>query len=122
MASCAHCKTQDTELYVNGVPVCLRCENAPRINHKPPATEREIGGALLQSMLSAVSRNYEAARELDSAVAKARTGVQHPNGAQRIRDAAYMLFLTRGEMMAAHTRLNNFVERGIVPDDMKRTG
>jgi hypothetical protein len=25
MAACAHCKTQETGMYENGVPVCLAC-------------------------------------------------------------------------------------------------
>ena len=28
MATCAHCKTQQTELYENGVPVCILCADA----------------------------------------------------------------------------------------------
>ena len=136
MAKCAHCITQETELYENGTPICLACatdkdvqrvttngtSHKPLTNHKPPATEREIGASLLQSMLSAVSRNDEAANEFDHAVSQARTGAHHQDGAQRIRDASSKLSQTREEMMAAHNRLSNFVERGIVPEDMKRTG
>ena len=28
MATCAHCRTRETELYVNGVPICLSCADA----------------------------------------------------------------------------------------------
>jgi hypothetical protein len=28
MATCAHCNTEETELYESGVPICLRCANA----------------------------------------------------------------------------------------------
>ena len=28
MAVCAHCKKQETELYENGVPICIACANA----------------------------------------------------------------------------------------------
>ena len=122
MATCARCKTEDTQLYVNSVPVCLRCADAPPGRHKPPATEQEIGASLLQSMLRAVSQNDEAARDFDHAVSQARTGEHHLNGGQRIKDASSRLSMAREEMMAAHNRLNNFVELGIVPDDLKRTG
>ena len=137
MAKCVHCKTQETEMYEKGVPICLACatdkavqraaagngtSHKPPIKHKPPATEREIGVSLLQDMLSAVSQNDEAANEFDHAVSQARTGEQHPNGSQRIKDASSKLSLAREEMMAAHNRLNDFVERGIVPEDLKRSG
>lgn len=122
MATCFHCKTEETQLYENGVPICLRCANSPPIKHKPPATDRDIGAELLQNMLRAVSLNEEAANEFDHAVSQTRTGAQHQDGAQQIKDASSKLSQTREEMMAAHTRLNNFIEHGIVPEDMKRTG
>ena len=122
MATCFHCKTEETQLYENGVPVCLRCANSPPIKRKPPTTERDIGAELLQNMLRAVSLNDEAANEFDHAVSHARTGAHHSNGAQRIKDASIKLSQTREEMMAAHNRLSSFVEHGIVPEDMKRTG
>jgi hypothetical protein len=28
MATCAHCKTQETQLYEDGVPICIPCANA----------------------------------------------------------------------------------------------
>lgn len=27
MATCFHCKTQETQLYENGVPICIACAN-----------------------------------------------------------------------------------------------
>ena len=122
MAICAYYKTQETQLYVNDLPVCLTCAEAPPSTHKPPATEREIGDALLQRMLTAVSLNDEAANEFDHAVSQARTGRYNPDGTQRIKDAASKMSAARDEMMVAHTRLNDFIERGIVPEDLKRSG
>ena len=133
MAKCAHCKKQETQMYEKGVPLCIACatdkavERANGTSHKSPTnqkpvTEREIGANLLQGMLSAVSLNDEAANEFDHAVSQARTAAHHPDGAQRIKDASRKLSVTREEMMAAHTRLNDFVERGIVPEDLKRSG
>ena len=28
MATCFHCKTEETALYENGVPICIACANA----------------------------------------------------------------------------------------------
>jgi len=41
---------------------------------------------------------------------------------RRIKDASNELTLARKEMMTAHKRLNDFIERGIVPDDLERSG
>lgn len=123
MGTCAYCKAKETHLYRSGAPVCLRCANAPQVKRKPPATQQEIGAALLQEMLSAVALNEEAANEFDRAASQsASTGVRHPDGAQRIKGASGRLSAARKDVMAAHQRLSEFVERGIVPEDLKRTG
>jgi hypothetical protein len=41
---------------------------------------------------------------------------------QRIRNASHELTAARNEMMEAHHRLNEFLERGTVPEDLKRSG
>ena len=28
MPTCVHCKTEETQLYQNGVPICLQCADA----------------------------------------------------------------------------------------------
>jgi hypothetical protein len=114
MATCAHCETEETELYENGVPFCLRCTDTPSVKREPPATMREIGATLFQSLLVAASLNDEAAKEFDDAVSEARTGAHHPNGAQPIKDASSRLSVAREETMTAHKRLSDFIERGIV--------
>jgi hypothetical protein len=38
-----------------------------------------------------------------------------PDHLQRVKNASESLF-------AAHSRLNDYLERGIVPEDLKRTG
>jgi hypothetical protein len=55
-------------------------------------------------------------------ISKFPTGLPHPDGVQRIKKASMELDVARKEMMKAHTRLNDFIERGIVPDDLKRSG
>ena len=59
MATCAHCKTQETELYENGTPICLACatdkaaDRAAATNGTSHNPDRETG--ILQEMLRAVS-------------------------------------------------------------------
>lgn len=45
MAQCAHCKTEETELYEYGVPVCLKCANirAERSHTEDGDTSRRHG-------------------------------------------------------------------------------
>ena len=40
MAQCAHCNTQETQMYENGVPICLACatDKAANIKHFEPST------------------------------------------------------------------------------------
>jgi hypothetical protein len=50
------------------------------------------------------------------------SGLPYPDGAQRIKNASTNLTLARREMMRAHTRLNDFIERRVVPEDLKKNG
>ena len=48
--------------------------------------------------------------------------VEMPDGVQRIRSVSHELTVARNEMIRAHNRLNEFLERGTVPEDLKRSG
>jgi len=47
--------------------------------------------------------------------------VPQPDGTQSIHNASRALKMARDEMMTAHNRLSAFLERGIVPEDLKRS-
>jgi hypothetical protein len=47
------------------------------------------------------------------------SGLPHPDGVQRIHNASNEMKLARDGMMKAHNRLNDYPERGIVPEDLK---
>ena len=47
------------------------------------------------------------------------SGMPHPDGIQRIHNAAREMDAAREAMMTAHSRLNDFIERGIVLEDLK---
>jgi hypothetical protein len=49
-------------------------------------------------------------------------GLPEPNGAQQIQNASNALTIARKEMATAHNRLNDFLNRGVVPEDLKRSG
>ena len=94
MAQCAYCQSE-IELYDGGVPICVKCSNAREIKRKPPATEQDIRTTLMHDLVEATEHANVASRDLATA---------------------------RKEMMKAHNRLNDYLGRGIVPEDLRRSG
>jgi len=43
----------------------------------------------------------------------------HPDGTLHLHEASRQLSAARDEMMRAHNRLNDFLDKGIMPDDLK---
>ncbi len=122
MAECAYCKAE-TQLYDRDVPICTQCAEArdesPR---KPPAAEQNIRTRLLQELLDATAQSSEAAREFDAALGQFPSGLPHPDGTQQIQSASQNLTVARKALMKAHHRLSEYQGRGIVPEDLKRSG
>ena len=121
MAQCTYCGT-DTLMYGGGVPICTKCSDEREGRRKPPMTEQEIRTTLFQDLLRATACNGEAAREFNEATGQMPSGLQHPDGVQRIKNASNKLSVARKEMATAHNRLNDYLSRGIVPEDLKRSG
>jgi hypothetical protein len=120
MALCAFCKTRETDLHESGLPICLECSEA-RSKRKPPATEQQIRNDLLQDILRSTSLTSEAAREFDCVMGQFPGGLPHPHGAQRIKNASHNLSVARKEMVKAHQRLNDFLNTGAAPQDLKKS-
>ena len=122
MAECAYCKAE-TQLYDRDVPICTHCAEARDGSPcKPPPAEQHIGTHLLQQLLEATARSSEAARQFDSVLNQFPSGLPHPDGAQRIKSASQNLTVARKALMKAHHRLGDYQDRGIVPEDLTRTG
>jgi hypothetical protein len=117
MARCAYCG-DETELYSGGVPVCPECSQAPR--RKPVAMQQEIRNALLHNVLEATAQHNEARADFEASMVP--SGLPHPDGTQRIKNTSSNLSMARKNMMAAHKRLDCFLETGLVPEDLKRSG
>jgi hypothetical protein len=47
------------------------------------------------------------------------SGLPQPDGVQRIHNASRKLTAARDEMMKAHKRMRDYMEHGIVPEDLK---
>jgi hypothetical protein len=115
MALCAFCKVEETMLYESGVPVCLKCAD-------PSPERRNARIALFREMHDAVARAEAATEAFAAITSKIPSGLPHPDGVRRIQNVSQELTAARNEMMKAHHRLNDFIEQGIVPEDLKRSG
>src|SRR5258708_4775687 len=113
MAQCAYCGTE-TELYDGPSPVCLACV-------KLSPTKRETRAKLVHSLHEATMRTEAATEAFTAVTGDIPSGLPQPDGVQRIHNASRNLSVARDEMMKAHKRLNDFLQHGTVPDDLKRS-
>lgn len=121
MAKCTSCGSE-TGLYSNGAPICLKCAGLWETKRKPPAPSLEVRSILHSELIRATKRAAEATREFNQVVGQFPGGLPEPNGAQQIQNASNALTIARKEMATAHNRLNDFLNRGVVPEDLKRSG
>jgi hypothetical protein len=118
VAVCSFCKTKETELYENGFPICLGCENT-RTKSQSPATDSEMRTTLLQDVLEWTSRAQDIAKQMEAVTAEAR-GMSQSDGTQHVKNASSQLTSARNELMKAQTRLAQYFGSWIVPGDLKR--
>jgi len=120
MARCVYCAAA-TEMYVSEVPICLNCSDRQE-KRKPPAREQQIRAMLVDGLVEATARTSAASQAFNRVMSQFPSGLPHPDGAQQIQNASAALAEARKELMRAHNRLNDYLGRGIVPDDLQRTG
>ena len=122
MALCTYCKTE-TFMYEGGdIPICIECSDARKPNRRPPGSEHEIRTTLHLEFVSATERAKEATDSFDAIVREIPSGMPHPDGVQRIHNASRKVSVARIAMMKAHNRLNDYLSRRIVPEDLKTSG
>jgi hypothetical protein len=80
--------------------------------------------AKLFQELSEATKRAEAATNAFASITGdiSSAGIPHPDGMQRIRNAAREMEIASRGMMKAHTRLTEFIEHRTLPDDLKRSG
>ena len=113
MATCAHCKTEETELYYNGVAICLPCADA-HTERKPPATDQQIRATLLQDVLELSARTEQATEEFEAVVAQIPKGLSHADEVQWKKKASLKLSTARKELMKGYRRLDEHLGGGII--------
>ena len=114
---CCFCKAK-TELFVNGVPVCAECE-ARQIKRKPPAKDSSVLSILHRDLEIATERAKTATAVFDAVTSEIPSGIPPSDSTQRIRNVSREMSQARGGLMIAHNRLNDFLSRGVVPEDLK---
>ncbi len=73
---------------------------------------------LLRQDFNLAKQDLEAATErFDALIREAPSGLPHPDGAQRIKNASNALSEARKKLMDATVRLNKFVLHGVLPPD-----
>ena len=118
MAKCVYCQSE-TDLFDNGVPVCIKCSKQRDRTRMTPATQQEVRNTLLHDTLEATARHNQAREEFEAIMGQIPSGLPQTDGAQRIKNASSSLSLARKGMMEAHDRLDKFLESGIVPEDLR---
>ena len=113
MAQCAFCKTKETELLENGSPICLSCALL---------SNGGVHAVLVKALSDATLSADSAFDQLTAIINDVPSAIPHPDGVQRLHNASAKLAVARHKLMEAHTRFNNYLERGIVPEDLKRRG
>jgi hypothetical protein len=123
MAECAYCRAE-TQLFNNGVPICLKCsdEREKEASKKPPASAQSIRRVLADDIAKATARVNNASQTFFEIMGQIPSGFPHPDGSQPIHNVSRELSTARKDLMKAHTRLDDFLKTGIVPEDLKRSG
>jgi uncharacterized Zn finger protein (UPF0148 family) len=103
MQLCARCGAE-LELYGDGSPICPDCS---------------IRETLTQEVLETTAHKAEAFEKFEAIILQAPTGLSQLDSVERIKDASHELSIARKQMARAYARLSNYVERGIVPEDLK---
>jgi hypothetical protein len=92
------------QLYDNGAPSCPGCS---------------VRETLTQEVLDATANKAEAFRKFEAIMLQSPSGLPHPDGVQRIKNASNELSIARKEMARAYERLSAYLDQGIVPGDLK---
>ena len=94
------------ELYGNGAPICPSCS---------------VRETLTEEVLQTTANKADAFRKFEAIMLQTPSGLPHPDGVQLIKNASNELSVARKEMARAHERLGNYLDYGIVPEDLKAT-
>jgi hypothetical protein len=107
-------------LYESGVPVCPTCASLQQAKFEKKDDAALMHAALVRDLTNATLQTESAMIEFNAVTSDIPSFVPQPEGTRRIHNVSRALSAARDEMMRAHKRLNDFVEHGIVPEDLKQ--
>jgi len=114
---CSRCGVQTERYDGHYASVCTKCSEA-QIEPDLPAMP-EVRAMLFEELIAASERARAATEYFTKVTANIPSGLPHPDGTQRIHNASRKLTVARDEMIKAHSRLNDYLNFGIVPEDLK---
>ena len=118
MGQCAFCKA-DAKLPESAeLPICAKCSAEHESKRAAAVSAQEIRFALIQELVDATVAETAATDEFNTVIGQFPTGLPHPDGSQLIQNASCKLILARKNIGRAHSRLNDFLDRGIIPPDL----
>jgi hypothetical protein len=117
---CAFCEFE-AKGTVDGVPTCEDCSGKPEIG-SAKLQDGEIRAALGREILASTARAHAASEALIAIMGDIPSGLPHPDGSQRIQNAAHALAAARNEVMRAHAKLNEFLTYGVLSGDLEPGG
>jgi hypothetical protein len=85
---------------------------------KPRPSLEKVRIQLQQDLKDATERAATASAAFLAVTSHVPSGLPHPDGTQRIRNISHELAFARTALMRAHSRLDEFLVRGIAPDDL----
>jgi hypothetical protein len=110
----------ETELFDARVPICLQCAARREAKTTDPQGRQDVHRTLAAGVSEATARVNAANEALAAIIDSVPSGIPYPDGSQRIQNASHDLSAARQALTEAQRRLNDFVNRGIVPDETKR--
>ena len=123
--NCIYCGAE-TFLSQSETPLCAKCAEAIDARQQPPkraSLHKDYVRRILQLEVAETTARAEAsAAEFKVIINSIPSGIPHPDGTQRIHQASHNLSNARKDMMQAHSRLDNFLRSGVIPEDLHSTG
>ena len=104
------------------LPSYAECAGGPETTPKRPPITEPARFALASRITQATAKVSASNEKFNKVLDRFPGGPAHPGGVQEIKEASRELTIAREEMMIAHRQLNDFIQRGIVPADLKRNG
>ena len=120
MDQCAFCKADIGLPESADLRICAKCSAELEAQGAPPVSE--IRSVLIQDLVEATVREKAASDEFNTAIGQFPSGLPYPDGSHLIQTASTKLIAARKNMGRAHSRLNDFLDRGIIPAELAGNG